>query len=209
MSIHTVTQGDCLSSIAKLYGFFDYLTIWNRPENADLKRRRPDPNILVPGDRLFIPDKTQKVELGATDNRHVFVVKRRLVVIELVLKLEGEPLANKSYVLTIGERKKVGTTDASGGLREAIEPGDEAGVLRLDDPVVQWDLQIGHLDPSTEIGGVQARLNNLGHACGQVDGVVGARTRAALRQFQSRHGLRPTGAIDAVTSTALRNAHDG
>jgi N-acetylmuramoyl-L-alanine amidase len=208
MSVHTVTQGDCLSSIAQRYGFLDYLTIWNRPENADLKRRRPDPNILLPGDRLFVPDKIQKEELGATGKSHRFVVKRQTVVIELVLRLEGDPLANKSYVLTIGERKTVGTTDALGVLREAIEPGDKTGVLRLDDPVVEWDLQIGHLDPATEISGVQARLNNLGHVCGQVDGVVGARTRAALRQFQSRHGLRPTGAVDGLTSTALRNAHD-
>jgi len=131
-----------------------------------------------------------------------------MVQLEVVLQFDGQPLANKRYSLRIGSQQRKGTTDGDGRLKEPIEPSDEKGVLSLEDPIVEWDLRIGHLDPVTEVSGVQARLNNLGHQCGEPDGVVGARTRAALRQFQSRHGLKPTGAIDAATSKALRRAHD-
>jgi N-acetylmuramoyl-L-alanine amidase len=208
MPFHTVKQGECLSSIAERYGFADYHTIWNHPENADLKRRRPDPNILFPTDRLFVPEKTMREEPAQSGKRHGFVLRRSKVQLDLVLQFDGEPLANKNYSLTVGLRQHKGTTDEQGKLTEPIKVGVETAVLRLDDPVVEWELRIGHLDPTTEVSGVQGRLNNLGHPCGKVDGVVGARTRAALRQFQSRHGLKPTGAIDAATSNALRKAHD-
>lgn len=208
MPFHAVEQGECLSSIAKRFGFADFRTIWNRPENAELRSLRPDPNILFPGDRVFVPEKTARVVPVETGHEHVFVLRRSKVFLELSLQLDGEPLANKRYSLSFGAQQVRGSTDGKGTLKELIEPDVESGTLRLDDPVVEWDLEIGHLDPATEVSGVQARLNNLGHPCGEVDGVVGARTRAALRQFQSRHGLKPTGAIDAVTSNALRSAHD-
>lgn len=208
MPVHTVQQGECLSSIAKRFGFADYRSIWDRPENTKLRALRVDPNILLPGDQVFVPDKASRVEPVATGKEHVFVLRRPKVFLELTLQLDGEPLANKSYSLSVGAHRQKGTTDGQGRLKERIEPDAERGVLRLDDPVVEWHLRIGHLDPATEVSGVQARLNNLGHGCGDVDGLVGPRTRAALRQFQSRHALKPTGAIDAATSNALRNAHD-
>jgi len=57
---HTVVQGEHLSSIAKKYGFSSYKTIWDHGQNADLKKKRQNPNVIFPGDRLFIPDKVEK-----------------------------------------------------------------------------------------------------------------------------------------------------
>ena len=208
MPEHIIKQGECLSSIAAEYGFEDYRSIWNHPANAGLKQRRLDPNILLPGDRLFVPEKTIREEHKPTEDHHVFVVNQSKVQLELVLQFDSEPLAKKDYTLTIGLRQLKGTTDAKGKLKQPIEPDDETAVLRLDDPIVEWNLKIGHLDPVTEVSGVQQRLTNLGHACGDIDGVAGGHTRAALRQFQSHHGLKPTGAIDAATKDALRKAHD-
>ena len=72
-----------------------------------------------------------------------------------------------------------------------------------------WSLALGALDPMETVTGVQARLNNLGFCCGKVDNVVGPRTRAALRAFQSSENLEVTGEVDDATRSKLLAAHDG
>ena len=59
---HTVRAGDCISSIAFERGFFPD-TIWNHGDNSDLKTRREDPNVLLPGDVVVVPDKVKKQQL--------------------------------------------------------------------------------------------------------------------------------------------------
>jgi peptidoglycan hydrolase-like protein with peptidoglycan-binding domain/DNA invertase Pin-like site-specific DNA recombinase len=46
-------------------------------------------------------------------------------------------------------------------------------------------------------------LTSLGYDCGPVDGLYGPRTRAGVRSFQVRHGLRPTGIAAPGTLTRL------
>ncbi len=46
---------------------------------------------------------------------------------------------------------------------------------------------------------LQQALNDNGFDAGEVDGVFGPRTRAALSRFQSRAGLQPTGQMDQQT----------
>lgn len=58
MAMHTVKSGEYLSLIARNYGIPDWQTIYNHPQNADFKRKRPNPNLIYPGDLLFIPDKS-------------------------------------------------------------------------------------------------------------------------------------------------------
>ena len=53
---------------------------------------------------------------------------------------------------------------------------------------------------------LQERLSWLGYKLGDVDGVNGPRTIAALKRFQSDNNLPVTGAIDAETIRRLRNA---
>jgi peptidoglycan hydrolase-like protein with peptidoglycan-binding domain len=49
----------------------------------------------------------------------------------------------------------------------------------------------------------QKRLQAAGQAPGPIDGWPGPQTRAALRQYQQRKGLRVTGTLDAQTLKAL------
>src|SRR6185503_19739164 len=74
--LYTVKQGDHLMKIAERFGFSTYETIWNRPENAELKNKRDSPNLLLPGDRLFIPDKDDKTVDAATGRLHRFKLKQ-------------------------------------------------------------------------------------------------------------------------------------
>jgi N-acetylmuramoyl-L-alanine amidase len=88
MPDHTVTQGECISSIAERYGLF-WETVWNHPNNAELRQQRENPNVLRPGDVVFVPERREKLESGATDTRHRFLKKG--VPAKLRLRLLKEP----------------------------------------------------------------------------------------------------------------------
>jgi N-acetylmuramoyl-L-alanine amidase len=212
---HKVTQGECLSSIARTYGFTDYLAIYNNPGNALLKRNRPNPNILYPGDTVFIPDKQQKQADRATSKMHVFQIPPPSCLLRLRLYDEDEqPYANKRYVLEVDDNTYKGRTSPQGLIEQKIS-GDAATAkleLSLDeddeDDVLSVDLTLGYLDPIDQISGVQARLNNLGFSCGTIDGIAGAKTEQAVRRFQRDAGLEPTGKIDSQTCAQLTQCHD-
>ncbi|HUA57267.1 MAG TPA: hypothetical protein VML19_00835, partial [Verrucomicrobiae bacterium] len=71
---YEVQDGDCIGSIAFSRGF-DWDTLWNHPENAALKAKRRDPNILLAGDIVYIPDLSLRQQPCATDERHTFQLK--------------------------------------------------------------------------------------------------------------------------------------
>ena len=59
MRPNIVKQRDYVDSIADQYGF-DPEEVWNDDKNKTLKEKRKSPNILAPGDVLFIPDVCQE-----------------------------------------------------------------------------------------------------------------------------------------------------
>jgi hypothetical protein len=71
---YVVKAGDCLSSIAFAHGLF-WDTVWNHPDNGELKKLRKDPNVLLAGDVVFIPDRQPKEVAVATGKQHNFVVR--------------------------------------------------------------------------------------------------------------------------------------
>ena len=53
---YTVQRGDTLSRIATRHGLPSWRMVYNSPDNADFRRRRPNPNLIQPGDVLILPD---------------------------------------------------------------------------------------------------------------------------------------------------------
>jgi peptidoglycan hydrolase-like protein with peptidoglycan-binding domain len=49
----------------------------------------------------------------------------------------------------------------------------------------------------------QIALRNAGYEPGRIDGVMGPKTQAAIREFQTSHGLPQTGTLDATTQQQL------
>jgi peptidoglycan hydrolase-like protein with peptidoglycan-binding domain len=50
---------------------------------------------------------------------------------------------------------------------------------------------------------VQQKLKDQGHEVGPIDGIMGSKTQAGLKEFQSAKGLKATGQLDRETMAAL------
>ncbi len=206
MPQHTVQQGECLSSIGARYGFAAD-TLWNLSENSGLKQRRQDPNVLEPGDLLFVPDLRPKSESGGTEQKHRFRKKSGSALLRLqLLDPDDRPRANLPYTLAVEGRLITGRTDGQGMVEQRIDPhaGTASLIIEGEDPL---PLRLGGLDPLDTVTGAQQRLQNLGFACGRADGTWDERCAAALREFQERYGLQESGEIDQATRDKLRDIH--
>jgi N-acetylmuramoyl-L-alanine amidase len=215
---HTVCQGECLSSIAKKYGFVNYKTIYNHSSNSDFRKKRPDPNVIYPGDVIHIPDKEPRQEACDSGKAHRFKIAKAKVELKIVIKDDdGKAIANTPYELEFAGLRVEGKTDKNGLLQQEIPIGTQSATLYLKDLDTRWNLEIGSLDPvhdhddvnSAIISGIQGRLNNLGYPCGSVDGTLGPKTRAALKDFQEEVLGRkePDGEPDKETRDALVKEH--
>ena len=195
---YVVQQGECLLSIADAHGLL-WETIWNHPQNSALKRARLDPNVLMPGDRLFIPERTPKEESCATEKRHRFLLKGTPAKLKLRLLRNDQPRANLPYRLEAGGRWKSGTIDADGFLEETIPPGATSVHLILSQGSTQeeYDFTLGTVDPLTTRDGVLGRLANLGYVT-EGDG------SEAIRAFLEKKGLAVTGTVDSATQSAIK-----
>ena len=107
----TVSAGDSIPSIAHDSGHF-WETLWNHPDNAELKALRKNPNILAPGDEVTVPPIRIKDFSGGTDARHSFKRKGVPAKLKMQLFLLGEPRSNEKYTLILDGEIIHGTTDA-------------------------------------------------------------------------------------------------
>lgn len=206
---HVVQEGDGISSISEQYGFAP-ATVWNAAENAALRQKREDGNVLMAGDVVMIPDARVKQLERETGKRHRFRKVDVPPLFELQLLEQGSPLAQLAYTLTIDGKSQSGSTDDEGVLREFVPSTARKGSLSytVDGEKHELNLNFGELDPITELIGVQKRLNNLGFGCGAPDGTLNAATKLALQQFQMAVGLDASGELDQATRDQLRQAHD-
>lgn len=205
---YVVQQGDCISSVAYRFGFFPD-TLWNHPGNSSLKRQRRDPNVLLAGDVIHVPDLRGRQLDVAAAKRHRF--RRKGVPEKLRIRIEdeeGNPVADAPYTITIDHVQRSGTTDSEGWVIEGIAPDAQNGRLVVGPKghEQEHELKLGHLDPIEELTGVQARLRNLGYDC-PVDGELGEETREALLHFQRERALEETGEPDDTTREALQAEH--
>lgn len=185
MSSRKIKQGECIFSIAAERDV-PWESIWNHPENGELKQKRKLPNVLFPGDILFVPDLQTKQEGGDSEQKHTFRKKHPKTVLRLRLIYDGEPLKDTKYRLVIDGRLFRGKTDTEGKLEKVINATAKKGTLTVQGNSSKHKLLFGFLDPVETTSGLQARLNNLGYHAGKVDGDWGGQTRAGMHAFQSQ-----------------------
>jgi hypothetical protein len=204
---YTVSTGECVSKIGYRHGHF-WQTIWNHPDNEDLKQQRRDPNVLLSGDKLTIPPIELREASCATEQKHRFRKKTVPAVLRVVLRIGGEPRANETYELLVdGMPHSKGTLDADGKLEAKLPPDAREGLVRvgpMKDPV---PLDLCGLDPVDSVAGIQQRLLNLRFDPGNTRGDLTDQTREALMAFQSAHELDPTGKPDQATLDKLKQVY--
>ena len=208
MPNYTVKQGDSIPGIACKQGL-PCEKIWDHPKNAALKERRKDPNVLFPGDTVFVPEKEERQEPGETEKRHQFRCRSRTTWLKVRFLNKGEPRANEPFVLDIEGILESGKLDGGGKLEVKI-PADakEATVfLGVHPKQEKYLLKIGHLDPLETIQGIKKRLSNLGFFLTTEGNDLDALTEAALATFQEKHGLQVKGQIDESTKRKMEEGH--
>lgn len=126
---HIVAQGEFLASIALQHGFRNWRVIWEHPDNAALKQRRKNPNVLFPGDELVIPERTEGVAAAATGRLTTFVTGTNDVLLNLTFEnASSKPLASRSGQLNVGGRSVNGDLVKKGPVPLST---DAAGTLAL------------------------------------------------------------------------------
>ncbi len=212
--VHTVAQGEYLAGIARRYGFSDWKAIYDHPKNKDLKDKRPNPNILYPGDQVCIPKKEFKQSDIQAGQKFTVKMKSLVTRLQIVMKREDEkPFSSKKFRLKMGQRTVEGSTDGDGKIKMEIDTdvSDAELTLFLDekDPeaVIRRKLKIGYLDPLDEITGMQARLNNLGYDAGTTPDANDPRFRSAVEEFQCDHKLKVDGICGPKTQAKLKEVH--
>jgi N-acetylmuramoyl-L-alanine amidase len=215
-SSHVVTQGECFLSIARRYGH-DWQTLYDSPDNADLKQHRPNPNVLMPGDVVSIPDKPAKSVDARVETENKFKVRLPKAKVRVhVVDGDGHGLSGKRYLLEVGDKQKRGTVPDNGLIEDEVPAHETQGTLTIffdadgDDadppPPHVLSLRIGHLDPIDAPSGVQARLTNLGFPCASSDEIDDV-TIEMLRAFQRKNGLTESGELDDATKQKLMDLH--
>ncbi len=202
MPVHVVSQGECVLSIATAHGLF-WETVWDHPDNSDLRRLRADPNVLHEGDELFLPDLTPKDESAPTEQHHKFKRKGIPAKVRIRLMIDDQPVANTPYVLVIDGVSKNGTTDADGFVEASVPADAVQGELRFTRDRHQhcFPLSLGHLSPIDTDQGVAQRLRQLGYHTQDGD------LQRAVARFQEQEELEPSGVIDDELRSKLEEKY--
>jgi hypothetical protein len=197
MPTHTVSQGDCLSSLASQQGL-KWETVWNHPNNQALKQQRKDPNVLYPGDEIYLPDRETKELPRPTEKRHKFAKSGIKAKIKLRLLDDYKPRAGVNYELEIDGVRKTGVTDGNGFLEQSIPPGARRGRLLVGKGTTKdvYELLLGELDPIDTEAGLRGRLTNLGFGADDLSEAISA--------FQQKEGLEISGEANELTANRLK-----
>jgi hypothetical protein len=215
MPEYQVKPGDWFAKIVKREGYGNvWKPIFNHADNKDFRQVCPEPDLLIPEETCVLPDKNEGEASKATEKKWQFELAPSKAQLHVVmLRPNGQPLKSTAYKLVfhgpLVEGKTIEKkTDGSGAIRCDITTDVEQATLTIEDQT--FELLIGHLEPSTTVRGVQARLQNLNYSVPDVDGVAGGGTptEAAIKAFQKNYGLAdPEGVAEKATKAKLKSMY--
>jgi hypothetical protein len=161
MQPFVIRQGDYVLSLAHEFGF-DADTVWKDPKNADVAKLR-DPNILYPGDILYIPDQVDKqpdCKNLTTGAMNPFVSVAPPTPVRITFK-DPDLASQPCTIAELPDLTSLATTDK--GLLEFTAPVTlNTATVSFTAVPATFSCRVGHLDPIETASGVFQRLQNLG-----------------------------------------------
>ena len=207
---YVVKQGDYLAKLAYIYGF-DAAEAWRHEKNKPLRQQRKNPQVLYPGDILFIPTTVSRKGASVTaaaSNQFV----ANLPTTSVILRLKrGERLVRNATCLITGLTAEQGEyhTDGEGIVRLEVAPHISLFRIAVPSHDIEYSIRIGALDPINSPMGAAKRLANLGYLASNIGGLRNdtATLISAIKVFQTVHDLDPSGELDEATTSAIKTAH--
>ncbi len=210
MEPYVIKQGDYVDLLAHQFGF-DADTVWNDDKNTDLRQLRPDPNILHPGDVLYIPDQVSKppaMTSLSTGTTNAFVSDPPLVPV--TLKFLDPDFASQAYTVQELPLLTGKTTGADGTMTLSIPVTLATFTVVFTESGTTVGFRTGHLDPIDTLSGVFQRLQNLGYIGSDASAIPSPDinlVRTALQVFKAQQaGGAPAPADPSPASGASSDA---
>jgi hypothetical protein len=167
MQPYVVKDGDFLLQLAFQMGF-DADTVWNDPSNDDLRSIRADPNILLAGDLLHVPDppdpSSQATNLtpGSTNN-FVAADPPTFALTHTFVGDDTTSYASQAYTVQELAQLTGLQTDENGTATFQAPVTLQTATIVFTDSGESFTLAMGGMDPINTISGIFKRLQNLGY----------------------------------------------
>jgi hypothetical protein len=160
MQPYVVRQGDYLTKLAHQLGF-DADDVWKDEKNSELKDLRKSPDILAPGDVLYIPTEPPPslgLSSGTTNDYSATIprVSLTLLFLDGTEPLKGEPCQVEG--LAADDPEVPTSTDGEGTLVLKIPVTIREIAVRFPDRMLGYRFFVGDLNPAVEASGIRQRL---------------------------------------------------
>jgi hypothetical protein len=222
---YKVEEGESLLEIGEDHGV-PYTAFYDKKLNSDLKKLRPNPNLLAPGeDSINLPEKGKKQVTAKTgDTKKLQVQKPPLRKLKLrLMDSDGKPLKSKPCKVAFPPDDPAPYSSDGSGILEIPLPdevkakGDKGrhlgATLTVGDPEEHsFQLRLRFLRPLQDVAdqgvrGAKARLRNLGYAVTSPESPIDGATHVALAVFQADNGLEVDGKLSDDTLKKLEEVH--
>ncbi len=214
---HKVVQGECLISIAQKFGLANWQTIYDASENSAFKTLRKNPNMICPGDELFIPILTGTKQKADLNKKTTFVLKKAKGYFSICLiDRKSNPLPDVPYELSFykSENNKTAEpilkienskSDSDGYVEHKLPKGAKFAQLEYAPYAsrpslkIKMGLKVGELDDLSTDLGMRSRLNQFGYYSGE--GKMDDKSRdlfqAQLASFKEKYSLSDNASVVA------------
>ena len=210
MRPYVVRQGDYLAKLAYTHGF-DAKAVWEHTKNAPLRHLRHSPDLLYPGDVVYLPSQAARGLPIVRGGEHSFRAQRATTSLTLSFSDEAGPLANESFVVQGDGVEQEGCSDAVGSITIDVPVTAQHVQVLFPQRKLVFPVRIGFMDPLDETTGLRKRLHHLGYLVDldleDPPELAQAQLTAAVAAFQRQHHIDPSGRATAETLKALRAAH--